>query len=697
MTESPRTVLFEGQLEDPEAPGNRLYPTRFCRDCGQEYHIVTRIDEGGQVRFSPRNIDDTPLKSEDDEHTAGYLCPIPEDNPDFIFKGNPENYPESWLEERDGVERLRSHRKKQAPVSYVVTPDGKHGTGGRSFWFIPGKFAFCLCCQKEATQGTHERNKLAGVSSEGRSSATTMLVSSALEWMNRPGSGIHKTKRKLLGFTDNRQDAALQSGHFNDFHFVSLLRGAILRAIIEAGEDGLTEDEFGLKIVRALGFTSDNKDAREHWMLNPSAGAAIREDAQRTLAKVLAHRAWNDLRRGWRYTNPSLFALKLLDVEFASLRDVAADRELLAATLPKVEGASESQQAERAEEALKTLLRSMLEGLAVDTEALDLNVLDSIAQKSRSLLRFPWAIDAEEQPKGRSHLVLRAPGTKKVPLREEHKLVRAGPNSLIARGINKKSVIGARLKKDGYLEFVENLLKLLTDEGIAVRHELDDGLIGWRLTPSAVRLVPGSALSSDAEQGNRYFHDLYESIARDLASGSSGLWGMEGREHTAQVSQKQREWREWRFRYEGDDLEKLKTSEHREEITAAGEADQFLPALFCSPTMELGVDISALNAVYLRNVPPTPAKLCAAGWSRWPFRPDGRRAYLLHIGFPARSVFFRAAQRYGGGRRAPACSRHHQRGVGAFAPACRLAGRDKARLIAEHTRESRLGWRRIPS
>ena len=35
--------------------------------------------------------------------------------------------------------------------------------------------------------------------------------------------------------------------------------------------------------------------------------------------------------------------------------------------------------------------------------------------------------------------------------------------------------------------------------------------------------------------------------------------------------------------------------------------DVFLPALFCSPTMELGIDISALNAVYLRNMPPTPA------------------------------------------------------------------------------------------
>ena len=58
---------------------------------------------------------------------------------------------------------------------------------------------------------------------------------------------------------------------------------------------------------------------------------------------------------------------------------------------------------------------------------------------------------------------------------------------------------------------------------------------------------------------------------------------MEAREHTAQVPSEEREKRENAFR------------ENR------------LPVLFCSPTMELGIDISSLNVVGMRNVPPTPA------------------------------------------------------------------------------------------
>lgn len=603
LTDQPRTVMFEGQLEDPDAPGNRLYPTRFCRSCGQEYHVVTRLDEDGQISFLPRNIDDTPLESDEDAETAGYLCPIPNSDREFAFNGDLDSYPESWREERNGVERLRSYRRARAPVSFSVTPNGRHGSGGKEFWFIPGKFAFCLCCQDEPNQGMRERSKLAGLSGEGRSSATTLLVSSALEWMNTSDSGVPDTKRKLLGFTDNRQDAALQSGHFNDFLFVSLLRGAILRAILDAGQDGLNEDEFGLRVVKALGFTAANKGLRVHWMLDPSAGAVIREDAQRALAKVLAHRVWIDLRRGWRFTNPSLFVLNLLDVDFIGVSEITDDRERMMTVLPELGDVT----SEKREAFLKTFLGAMLEGLAVNTESLDLAVLDGVSQKSRSLLRSPWAIDSKEKPRSRSSLVVRAPGKGIVGLREEQTLLRAGHNSRIARLINRKSVIGAKLGKDDYLEFLSRLLGILSEEGLVVPVEVDTNLLGWRLTPSAVRLIPGPALSDETKRGNLYFNDLYRSIADDLAVGRSAYWGLEGREHTAQVSQKQREWREWRFRFEDDDQINLQQSDYRTEINATGESDQFLPALFCSPTMELGVDISALNAVYLRNVPPTPA------------------------------------------------------------------------------------------
>ncbi|RWJ21152.1 MAG: DEAD/DEAH box helicase [Mesorhizobium sp.] len=600
LTARPRRVLFEGQLEDPQAPGNRLYPTRFCRNCGQEVHVVTKTEDAEGLRFLPRNIDDTPLES-DDGDIAGYLTPVGDGDPDYVFDGDIDTYPEDWKEERNGIERLRSNYKKRMPERLSIGPDGRYRSGGAEYWFVPGKFGFCPCCQNQPQPRMRERGKLPGLSGEGRSSATTLLVSSALEWMNGDDSGVPREKRKLLGFTDNRQDAALQAGHFNDFLFVGLLRGAILRAVLDAGSDGLSEDDFGLKAVRALGFTAVNRPALVHWMLEPDAGAVIREDAQRALAKVLAHRVWSDLRRGWRYTNPSLAELGLIQVEFIGLDDVAGDISALTSILPALSDLD----AGGRRKVLHSVLYFLLEGLAVNTEALDRTVLDGVSLKSRNLLRSPWAMDQKETPRGHTTLLLQAPGKDRVGLREEQTILRAGHNSRLGRLINRRSLIGTKLKKDEYLAVMTGLMELLAREGLVTPVEVEAGLRGWRLAPSAVRIVPGPAALGQNTKGNQYFLGLYSAIADDLKDGRSSYWGLEGREHTAQVSQKQREWREWRFRFEADDLERMK--ENAAEMKAAGETAQLLPALFCSPTMELGVDISAMNAVYLRNVPPTPA------------------------------------------------------------------------------------------
>jgi len=600
LRDAPRHVFFEGQLEDPTDRGTRLYPTRFCRNCGQEAHVVSKTeDEQGPI-FIARDIDDVPREDADGGDTAGYLVPTGDEDSEYAFDGDITTLPAEWREEKAGVERVRGNRRNRVPVRVSVRADGRLGAG-RDFWFIPGKFGFCPRCLHEPSPGARERSKLPGLSGEGRSSATTLLVSSALQWMKSPGSGVPEEKRKILGFTDNRQDAALQAGHFNDFLFVSLLRGAMLRAIIDGGEDGLSEDEFGLKLVKALGFVSSNKAARIHWIQDPDAGGIARDEAQRALGKVLAHRVWTDLRRGWRYTSPNLIGLNLISVKFLGLDDIVEDEDAVNALLP----AGVALDRVQIRELLGRLLQAFVEGQAVDTEALDLAVLDGVSQLSRNHLRSPWSIDLKEGMRGRTTLLVQAPGKDKVSLKEERTIIRAGHNSRVARLINSRDLMGAKLKRDDYITFLDGLTSMLGKEGLLVPVEIEADLHGWRLAPGALRLIPGQGLRADVASVNKYFRDLYTGIANDLKAGSSSWWGLESREHTAQVTQKQREFREWRFRFEEED--KRQIEEKRAEFREVREPTQFLPALFCSPTMELGVDISALNAVYLRNVPPTPA------------------------------------------------------------------------------------------
>ena len=52
--------------------------------------------------------------------------------------------------------------------------------------------------------------------------------------------------------------------------------------------------------------------------------------AQKSLREVLAYRAWIDQRKGWRYTNPNLEQLGLLDIEYEGLDELATQDEAFA-------------------------------------------------------------------------------------------------------------------------------------------------------------------------------------------------------------------------------------------------------------------------------------------------------------------------------------------------------------------------------
>jgi hypothetical protein len=94
---------------------------------------------------------------------------------------------------------------------------------------------FCLHCGVSyGSWQSLDFPKLALLGTEGRSSATTVLSLAAIRYL-RDDATLPARARKLLSFTDNRQDASLQAGHFNDFIETGLLRSALFKAAAATG------------------------------------------------------------------------------------------------------------------------------------------------------------------------------------------------------------------------------------------------------------------------------------------------------------------------------------------------------------------------------------------------------------------------------------------------------------------------------
>lgn len=599
--EGERDVTFSGQLFNPNNDEERLYSTHFCRSCGQEFHPVTLRSYDGTDIFEKREIDDIPVEGDEDDDGAdwGFLMPEPAD-PDFSFSGKDEDYPDAWLEEKpNGEKRLKVTYRKKRAQKVSVLPDGTAYAGSRRAWFLPGKYRFCPSCGEVSNSSVRDINKLASLSAESRSSATTILLSTVLRWMNSSNSAIDAYSRKLLAFTDNRQDAALQAGHFNDFVFVTMLRGAIISALRSAPDGSLDEASIGQEIQKALGFLAspEYRERASEWLINTTIKGERRNEAEAILRQNLQHLFWIDQRRGWRYTNPNLEQLGLLSVHYKYLDDIAADFDEFRGS-PILNSASTQER----REALSALYDHMRKGLAVDCAALNRLKLEELVGRSHNLIKSPWSID-DDRILTATIFMPEPPKRKEIKGKDEDRLLRGSPTSAIGRKLRELTFSGRRIELKEVPEVLKGLLKAAENYGSVVNESGPFGM-GWRLAGSTVCFALDETLQ-DAELTNTYFVGVYNMVSEMLDQGGQTLFGFEGREHTAQVEGDLRELREMRFRYGKEDQKALIEAE--ESLKNFKEDSRFLPTLFCSPTMELGVDISAMNVVYLRNAPPTAA------------------------------------------------------------------------------------------
>ena len=615
-----RRVTVDGQKFLPGHADKRLYAVHFCRECGHEYHPVRLVQQDGTRVFLARDIDDAPPTREDDaerdgheNEIFGFLTPHPSNDSGFTFADRDEDYPETWLDfDAGGNPRLKASYRDARAKRFAVSPDGRVGSG-TEVWLLPGKFRLCLRCGHTQGGAARDRTRLASLSAEGRSSATTVLVASVLRWMHGAESGLGPYTRKLLGFTDNRQDAALQAGHFNDFLFVSLVRAGFLGALQHAGSEGLRSDELGVAPQRALGFDRPDPEIRAEWLLEPTLRGFNLQEAEGTLRQVLAYRVWFDQRRAWRYTNPNLEQLGMVRVEYLGLEDLATDDELFADSHPLLKQAGHAVR----REVYRELLHHMRKWMAIRSQVLDAAVLEQLVAKSHSRLRLPWGFGSDEKPRGARWLMIVAPTRRASTLRDMDLIVRGGSRSGLGRTLRATRLWGGdptirSLSSKDFDRLVNDLLRAAATHGLVSEENTPFDQPGWRLSDACVVFQLGAEPADcGGSTQNAFFRDLYENLARMLRTSTHPLFGFEAREHTAQVDPDNREIREKRFRF--GDRERGELTKNEKSLREVGESNRFLPVLFCSPTMELGVDISALNAVHMRNVPPTPANYAQRG------------------------------------------------------------------------------------
>jgi ATP-dependent helicase YprA (DUF1998 family) len=573
--ESPdeRFVTLTGQKYVPNGTRDRiLLPLCFCRECGQDFYSVFKKTSptDNLQSLEPRDLGE--FVNEAEEGSPGFILISDEIQTSHEMQ---QRIPNDWL---DG-DSIKRDRRKYVPSPIQVLRDGKIGNGAPNAFFMNAPFRFCPVC--EVSYNLNQKSdfaKLATLSSEGRSTATTILSLATIDFL-RSKATLDSEARKLLSFTDNRQDASLQAGHFNDFVQVTILRSVLYQALKRAGERGIAHEELTQAVFKQL-------DLSLHlYAVDPEVKYQALKETEAALRDMLGYRIYRDLERGWRITAPNLEQCGLLVIKYQSLEELCANQDDWAETHSALFSASPETRGKVA----KTLLDFMRRSLAIKVDYLETEYQERIRSRSNQKLIAPWSIDENERFHTATMMVLRSRRD------NDHRYFQyLSPRGGMGRYLRRPDIfdhVDVKLRDQDIETILKNLCQTLRKAGLVEEIQVQNGS-----TVETGYQVPASALLWTEGDGSQAFHDPIRvpQISRNgLATNNffkelystfdTRLLDVAAREHTAQVKDQEREEREKDFR------------------------SAKLPILFCSPTMELGVDIASLNVVNMRNVPPTPA------------------------------------------------------------------------------------------
>lgn len=620
-----RYITLEGQVESPV--GKPLYTAWFCRECGKEYLPVWF--NRNEKTYTPREIRETkPGEAEEYDDNGeqqdiepGFLTPLlprrqenGEERPVYLDADDEDALPDEWFQfAQNGTERrLRRDRRSSVPRQISLDAYGKEAADGSRFQYFTASFRFCPHCGSvPAGARVRDANRLVSISGEGRSSVVSVLSQEALDILNReilacsdPDEKSTLAERwKLLGFSDNRQDTALQAGHFNDLMGKLIISAAELHALNHANRP-LSESEMVAEVFKSLHMDREEPEVQQHLFRSHLVGQAL--DAPReSLRFYLGYRITSALRAEWRYMHPSLEQVNLLRFEYDNMPALAADEDLAAATPAFAALSPEGRQT-----IIHLILDDLRAKLFIASIYLSQEKQSKFITDSRNSLQPAWCDIPERDAYHSRCYFLQSSGLR--PRRNSKDRLLTLRSSL--HGLMKGRALAQLHGNDNaawqefvlqrgssarIVEFLENVLTRGMRHGLVTRTNTG----GYALNAERIRWCPTTAAERQDRQtkGNSYFAKLYPRLAEVLDLDPLYLYRLESSEHTAQVDSPERKLLEDRFRNDSTSRADWK------QLTGSDEEMLPLPVLYCSPTMELGVDISSLNVVYMRNVPPSPA------------------------------------------------------------------------------------------
>lgn len=581
-----RYLTLDGQYS---TTGDRLlFPVVFCRECGHDYYMVRWDRE--QQKITPLLPNAIEFDPDNTEIQEGYITL---DQPDLWSEEDSDRLPDAWFKvtKKYGREPKKDYANR-IPQKLRILPNGSITdklTEGIPCWFLSKPFRVCLNCETVHDGRKAEFTKLSRLSSEGRSSATTLLCLSTVEQL-KASLGENHTAAKVLSFTDNRQDASLQAGHFNDFVQTTFLRSSLYGALTKAKQ--LTHESLAQAVFAEMNLPE------EDYAQEPAPFDTSKKN-EKVFRNLLEYRLYEDLRRGWRLLQPNLEQCGLLQIQYTDLQEACNNTELWN-TFPHPILLQASPQERFI--AIKELLDLLRRELAIDAELLQEDRVERLQREVVQSIRDPWKFEqgellyfAKSAAFAKDEATSTSKANSKANYKSKRELIALSKRSRFGRFLssNAWAWLTEPLKEDAYQELLDKLIAALRASGFLTGDRTTVQLRLAKIEWHAVKLdqIPISLLTSKRLQGstsdsygcdsrrtsaNQFFQNLYQ---RD----ASGIKNLEGREHTGQVTNENRETREEEFR--------------------KGK----IAALFCSPTMELGIDISDLNVVHMRNIPPSPS------------------------------------------------------------------------------------------